>query len=437
MNAPSTRRTIAELTAAAAAGERLDPTEVAGIVERYHSGEITDAQAAAWLTTVHMGGLDHEQLVAMCNAMVASGDRLRWDVDSPVVDKHSTGGVGDKLSLILAPLLAAAGYAVPMLSGRGLGHTGGTLDKLEAIPGYTAVLAPAQLQRILQRTGCFIAGAGDRIAPADAKLYALRDHTGTVASTPLIATSILSKKIAGGADTLVIDVRVGTGAFYRLEPAAWDLCHTMSALAHRAGIAFDCALSSHNAPLGNTAGNACEVEEALEVLAGGGPSVVRNHTVALASRIAGLADGGAGWVDTATFEGLLDSGHALERFWQMIAAQGGNPEAPLPRPAHRVDVRARRSGYVQLDALAVGRAAWAAGAGRTRPGAPVDPAAGIRIHAPHGSNVDEGELICVVEGNEFNAVLAAARTLADTVTYLSYEPPSDVGAGAPVWRSKQ
>jgi thymidine phosphorylase len=389
-----------------ARGGHLDPDTIDELVAGYVDGRVTDPQMAAFAMAVRWHGLDTGELAALCGAMSASGDSFRWNIDAPVVDKHSTGGVGDKVSIVLAPLLAAAGCAVPMLSGRGLGHTGGTLDKLEAIPGYRSALDADELARILADVGTFIAGAGASIAPADAKLYALRDHTGTVASPHLIAASIMSKKLAGGADTLVIDVRWGRGAFCRTLDDATLLAELMGGLAAAADVAYDAALSAHHSPLGRAIGNACEIREALDVLDGAGPTDTRTHTLALAERICGLAG-----VD-ADLGALLDDGSARDRFDAMVAAHSGNL-AGLARPRHRVEVAAPRDGHATLDALVLGRAAWHTGAGRDVPRAAVDPAAGIVLHVDDGDTVTAGDILCTVEGSDDARVNDVAAHLGD------------------------
>ncbi len=401
-------------------GGRLTPAQVTTLIERFTSGEVSDAQMAAFAMAVCIHGLVDAELDALVDAMTRSGRQLDWsDLDRPAADKHSTGGVGDKVSLVLAPLAAACGLAVPMLSGRGLGHTGGTLDKLEAIPGLQVDLEVERFRRIVDRVGCAIAGAGPDLAPADARLYALRDHTGTVESVPLIAASIMSKKTAAGIRRLVLDVKVGSGAFMATRARAEELARTMVDIGSRRGVDVVALLTDMDTPLGRTAGNACEVEEAVAVLQGGGPADVTELVVAEVTEMCRLAA-----VD-ADVARVLASGAAYERFAVMVASQSGDPEADLPRPDHRVAVPADHEGYVsRLDARTIGLAAWHAGAGRSVPGAPVDPAAGVRWSATVGDPVEEGQPVLVVEGSDADRVQRAAETAAAAVV-TAPEPPGE------------
>jgi thymidine phosphorylase len=330
-------------------------------------------------------------------AMIASGERLDLSaITRPTVDKHSTGGVGDKITLPLAPLVAACGAAVPQLSGRGLGHTGGTLDKLESIPGWRAAVSNADFVAQLNSVGAVVCAAGEGLAPADRKLYALRDVTGTVESIPLIASSIMSKKIAEGSSALVLDVKVGTGAFMKSAEQAGELARTMVELGTAHGVRTVALLTDMSTPLGVTAGNALEVAESVAVLAGGGPADVVELTLALARE---MLDG-AGLTDADPADALRD-GRAMDVWRAMIAAQGGDPLAPLPVAAERHVVTAPSSGVLtRLDALAVGVAAWRLGAGRARKEDPVSPGAGVVLHAKPGDQVVAGQPLLELHADE-------------------------------------
>ena len=307
-------------------GRGLSDDEVRWLIAAYVRGEVADEQMSALLMAIFFRGLDPGELRAWTAAMIASGERLDLSsVGRPTVDKHSTGGVGDKVSLVLAPLVAACGAAVPQLSGRGLGHTGGTLDKLEAIPGWRAALSPDEMTAALRRVGCVICAAGPGLAPADRKLYALRDVTGTVESIPLIASSIMSKKIAEGTSALVLDVKVGSGAFMTRIDDARELARTMVMLGEEQGVRTSALLTGMDVPLGRAVGNALEVEESVAVLRGEGPADLVEVTLALAREMLRLAG-----IDADPAAALAD-GRALERYRAMIAEQGGDPDAPLPR----------------------------------------------------------------------------------------------------------
>jgi thymidine phosphorylase len=333
-------------------------------------------------------GMNRREIARWTTAMIASGDRLDFStLARPTADKHSTGGVGDKITLPLAPLVAACGVAVPQLSGRGLGHTGGTLDKLEAIPGWRATLSNDELLRQLDDVGAVVCAAGDGLAPADKKLYALRDVTGTVESIPLIASSIMSKKIAEGTGALVLDVKVGSGAFMKTVDDARELARTMVDLGTDAGVTTVALLTNMQTPLGLTAGNALEVRESVEVLAGGGPVDVVELTLTLAREM--LAAAGRTDVDPAD---RLRDGSAMDVWRRMIAAQGGDPDAELPRARETHVVQVPASGVLtSLDALAVGVAAWRLGAGRARKEDAVQAGAGVELHAKPGAEVRGGE----------------------------------------------
>ncbi|GAA1354290.1 thymidine phosphorylase [Falsarthrobacter nasiphocae] len=357
-------------------------------IDAYTRGVIADEQMAALNMAILLNGMDRAEISRWTAAMIASGERMDFSsLGKPTADKHSTGGVGDKITLPLAPLVAVFGVAVPQLSGRGLGHTGGTLDKLESIPGWKASLSNAEMMDILRDPGAVICAAGSGLAPADKKLYALRDVTGTVEAIPLIASSIMSKKIAEGTGTLVLDVKCGSGAFMKDEESARELARTMVDLGKDAGVTTTALLTNMNTPLGLTAGNAIEVEESLEVLAGGGPSDVVELTVALAEEM--LAGAGVRDADVA---GALQDGRAMDVWRRMISAQGGDPDAALPVAKESHVVTADRDGFLtELDAMKVGVAAWRLGAGRARKEDPVQAGAGVRMHAKPGDRVSKGQ----------------------------------------------
>ncbi|WOP18328.1 thymidine phosphorylase [Raineyella sp. LH-20] len=361
--------------------------EARWIIEAYTAGFVADEQMSALAMAVFFRGMSAEELDPWTRAMIDSGVRLDYSgLGRPTVDKHSTGGVGDKITLILTPLVAACGVAVPQLSGRGLGHTGGTLDKLESILGWRGDLSADEVRRQLVEVGGAIVAAGPELAPADRKLYALRDVTGTVESIPLIASSIMSKKIAEGTGALVLDVKVGSGAFMKDTVDARELARTMVRIGTGAGVRTVALLSDMSTPLGWTAGNALEVAEAVEVLAGGGPADVVDLTLALAREM--LATVG---IDADPAEALA-SGRAMDRWRRIIRAQGGDPEAPLPTALETEVVTAPADGIVErLDAMAVGLAAWHLGAGRVRKEDDVQAAAGVELHAKPGDVVRAGQ----------------------------------------------
>ncbi len=367
---------------------RIPDDQVDWIIDAYTRGAVADEQMSALAMAILLNGMAPDELARWTAAMIASGERLDLStVDRPTTDKHSTGGVGDKITLPLAPLVAACGAAVPQLSGRGLGHTGGTLDKLESIPGWRATLTNEEFLRQLRDVGAVVCAAGDGLAPADRKLYALRDVTATVESIPLIASSIMSKKIAEGASALVLDVKVGTGAFMKDADSARELARTMVSLGTAHGTRTVALLTDMSTPLGRTAGNALEVAEAVEVLAGGGPPDVVELTLALAREM--LAGAGLSDVDP---EKALRDGRAMDSWRRMIRAQGGDPSAPLPVARETHVVTAPSSGVLtRLDAFAVGVAAWRLGAGRARKEDPVSAGAGVVLFAKPGDTVREGE----------------------------------------------
>ncbi|HEX5086502.1 MAG TPA: thymidine phosphorylase [Nocardioides sp.] len=387
-------------------GEKLSDAQIDWVVDAYTRGVVADEQMSALAMAILLNGMDRSEIARWTAAMIASGERMDFSgLSRPTTDKHSTGGVGDKITLPLAPLVAACGAAVPQLSGRGLGHSGGTLDKLESIPGWRASVSNQEMFAQLESVGCVVCAAGDELAPADKKLYALRDVTGTVEAIPLIASSIMSKKIAEGTGALVLDVKVGTGAFMKNAEHARQLAETMVALGTDAGVHTVALLTEMSTPLGLTAGNAMEVEESVEVLAGGGPVDVVELTLALAREM--LA--GAGITDVDPADRLAD-GSAMDRWKQMIRAQDGDPDAPLPVAKESQDVLAPSSGVLtRLDALAVGTAAWRLGAGRSRKEDPVQAGAGVRWHARPGDTVTAGQPLLTLltdEPDRFERALA-------------------------------
>jgi thymidine phosphorylase len=349
---------------------------------------VADEQMASLAMAILLNGMNRREISRWTSAMIRSGERMDFSsLSRPTSDKHSTGGVGDKITLPLAPLVAACGVAVPQLSGRGLGHTGGTLDKLESIPGWRATMTNDQMMRQLEDVGAVICAAGDGLAPADKKLYALRDVTGTVEAIPLIASSIMSKKIAEGTGALVLDVKVGSGAFMKSVDDARELARTMVDLGTDAGVTTVALLTNMQVPLGLTAGNALEVRESVEVLAGGGPEDVVELTLVLAREM--LAAAGRTDVDPAD---ALADGRAMDVWKAMIRAQGGDPDADLPVAKETHEVLAPADGVLtQLDALQVGVAAWRLGAGRARKEDPVQAGAGVELHAKPGATVRAGE----------------------------------------------
>jgi thymidine phosphorylase len=405
-------------------GLALASEQIRWLFGAYLAGGVAEEQMSALLMAIYFRGLDDAELRTWTAAMVDSGERLDLSgVGRPTVDKHSTGGVGDKVSLILAPLVAACGAAVPQLSGRGLGHTGGTLDKLEAIPGWRASLPPTEMTAILRRLGCVICAAGPGLAPADRRLYALRDVTGTVESIPLIASSIMSKKIAEGTGALVLDVKVGSGAFMRELADARLLAQTMVTLGEEHGVRTSALLTRMDTPLGRAVGNAVEVEEAVATLSGRGPPDLAEVTLALAAemlRLAGL-DG-----DPAA---ALADGSALARYRDMIAAQGGDPDAPLPVARHTRVVPAPATGWLtRLDALGVGQAAWRLGAGRARKEDPVSPSAGLLCLAKEGDWVEEEQPLLELRADDESRFAAALAALGDAIEV----GPERSGQTAPV-----
>ena len=370
--------------------EALSTDEINWLIDNYTKGNVADEQMSAMAMAILLNGMQREEIRDLTLAMIASGERLDFQgLSAPTADKHSTGGVGDKITLPLAPLVASYGVAVPQLSGRGLGHTGGTLDKLEAIPGWQASLSNTELYSQLAEVGAVICAAGTGLAPADRKLYALRDVTGTVEAIPLIASSIMSKKIAEGTSALVLDVKVGSGAFMKTLDRATELAKVLVQLGNDAGVRTSALLTDMSTPLGLKIGNALEVEESVEVLTGGGPSDVVELTVELAREM--LAQ--VGITDQDPRENL-NNGKAMEVWRKMIRAQGGDPDAALPKAKEWHTIRADQSGFVsQLDALSVGIASWRLGAGRERKEDQVQLGAGIELHRQLGDPVSQGDAL--------------------------------------------
>lgn len=370
-------------------GGVLSDAAIDWVIAAYTDGRVADEQMSALLMAIFLRGMTGAEITRWTTAMIASGERFDFgDLGRPLVDKHSTGGVGDKITIPLVPVVLACGAAVPQAAGRGLGHTGGTLDKLEAIPGFTAELSKARIRQQLCEVGAAIFAAG-ALAPADRKIYALRDVTATTESLPLIASSVMSKKLAEGAQTLVLDVKVGRGAFLKTEAESRELAATMVALGNDSGVPTRALLTDMNRPLGRAVGNAVEVAESLEVLAGGGPADVVELTLALAGEM--LAAAGIDGVDPAQ---TLTDGTAMDRFRALVAAQGGDLSAPLPIGAHSETVLAPTGGVMgDIDAMAVAMAAWRLGAGRAGPGDPVQPGAGVQIHRRPGEPVAAGDTL--------------------------------------------
>jgi thymidine phosphorylase len=388
-------------------GGRLTDDAIDWVVDAYTRGVVADEQMSALAMAIFLNGMDAAETARWTRAMVNSGERLVLSSSRPTVDKHSTGGVGDKITLPLAPLVAACGAAVPQLSGRGLGHTGGTLDKLESIPGWRAQLSTSEIRAQLDSVGAVICAPTSGLAPADRKLYALRDVTATVESIPLIASSIMSKKIAEGASALVLDVKTGSGAFMRRLDDARALAGALVSIGTDHGLKISALITDMSVPLGHAIGNALEVAESVEVLQGGGPTDIIELTVALAREMLSLA--GISNVDPAE---VLASGRAYDTWHAMITAQGGDPDAPLPRPTHIHTVPAPTTGTLTtLDARAIGIAAWRLGAGRARKEDPVQPAAGILLHAKPGDQVEAGAPLLELHTNTPEAVPGALGAL--------------------------
>jgi pyrimidine-nucleoside phosphorylase len=413
-------------------GGSLSPDEIAFFVDGVTRNTIPDYQVSAWLMAVLLRGMAPEETASLTTAMVDSGVRVDLsEIPGPKVDKHSTGGVGDKTSLILAPLAAACGVTVPMMSGRGLGHTGGTLDKLEAIPGFRVNLSLAEMKAALRHTGVAMLGQTAQIAPADKKLYAMRDVTGTVESIPLISASIMSKKIAEGIDALVLDVKTGTGAFMKTPEASRRLAESLVSIGKAAGVKTEAIIIAMDTPLGRAVGNALEVVECIEVLKGGGPSDLVDVSVELTARMLVLAriapDRDAA---KARVRAAITSGEGLDRFRRVVEHQGGDPRvvddvSKLPAAPERHVVRADRAGFVtRLEAGLVGRASVCLGAGRDRVDDRIDPAVGIMVLAKPGDRVDRGDGLLELHYGESTRRDSALTLLSESITISDAPGPS-------------
>jgi len=404
---------------------QLSDPQIDWVIDAYTRGVVADEQMSALLMAILLNGMQSHEISRWTDAMINSGEKMNWSaLNRPTVDKHSTGGVGDKITLPLAPLVAACGAAVPQLSGRGLGHTGGTLDKLESIPGWRASLSNSEMLSVLQKCGAVICAAGDGLAPADKKLYALRDVTATVESIPLIASSIMSKKIAEGTGALILDVKTGVGAFMSDPLKAKELAQVMVGLGKRAGIKTRALVTAMDMPLGLTAGNALEVRESVEVLAGGGPADIIELTVILAREMLEVA--GITGIDPAD---ALKNGKAMDVWRAMIKAQGGDPDAALPVAKEKIVINANASGTIlSMNAMKVGIATWRLGAGRTRQGEKVQAGAGIEIHAKPGEKISTGAPLFTLHTDTPAAFARAQEVLADAVTI------GDLAVGAKIDR---
>jgi len=385
----------------------LTDPQIDWVIDAYVRGVVAEEQMSALAMAIFINGMTNHEIVRWTTAMINSGERMDFThLPRPTVDKHSTGGVGDKITLPLVPIVAACGGAVPQLSGRGLGHTGGTLDKLESIPGWRALLSNDEMMQILTDVGGVICAAGDGLAPADKKLYALRDVTSTVECIPLIASSIMSKKIAEGAGGLVLDVKTGAGAFMSDPALARELAATMVTIGIDSGLKTRALITAMDVPLGFAVGNALEVEESIEVLAGGGPADVIELTLTLAREMLDLAG-----IDADPAKALAN-GSAMDSWIAMIKAQGGDPAAPLPRAREMHEVLATNSGVMtQMDARGVGVAAWRLGAGRARKEDPVSAGAGIFLHAKPGDAVTEGQVILTMYADDAARIPSALEAL--------------------------
>jgi thymidine phosphorylase len=416
----------AEIIAAKRDKKELTNEQIQWVLDSYVSGAVAHEQMSALSMAIFLNGMSTREITKWTQVMAESGTRMNWSgLGKPTVDKHSTGGVGDKITLILTPLVASCGAAVPQLSGRGLGHTGGTLDKLEAIKGWQANISPERMFEILESVGGVICAAGADLAPADRLLYSLRDVTSTVESIPLIASSIMSKKIAEGTGALVLDVKVGAGAFMKTEAQARELARTMVDIGNKSGVNTVAFLTAMDVPLGRTAGHSLEVEEAVEVLSGSGPSDVRELTLVLAKEMLELV--GMGNVDAAE---ALDSGRALETWHQMIRAQGGDPVAPLPKAPIAHEIKAETDGVVtKLDAMGIGVSAWRLGAGRARKEDSVSQSAGVRWHFGLGERVSAGQVLATLYTEDASRLPSA---LAAIEPAIAVGKASDVTQGLPL-----
>ena len=394
----------------------LSDDQIDWVVDAYTRGVVADEQMSALAMAILLNGMERHEISRWTDAMIRSGERMNWSMlDRPTVDKHSTGGVGDKITLPLVPLVASCGAAVPQLSGRGLGHTGGTLDKLESIPGWKAALSNDEMLKVIQQTGGVICAAGSGLAPADKKLYALRDVTATVEAIPLIASSIMSKKIAEGTGSLVLDVKTGSGAFMSDPLKARELATVMVEIGKSAGVNIRALITAMDVPLGLTAGNALEVRESVEVLAGGGPADVVELTVLLAREMLELA--GISGVNPAD---NLKNGKAMDHWRRMISAQNGDPDGALPIAKEKLVISAEQSGMMtRMDALKVGVAAWRLGAGRAKQGEALQLGAGIEIHAKPGSQIKKGQPIFTLHTDKPELFARAQESLQNAVEYDS------------------
>lgn len=385
----------------------LSKPQIDWVIDAYTRGAVADEQMAALAMAILLNGMNQEEIVQWTQAMINSGERMDFsDIKVPTVDKHSTGGVGDKITLPLAPLVAACGAAVPQLSGRGLGHTGGTLDKMESIKGWRADLTNQEMHSILHNVGAVICAAGPGLAPADKKLYALRDVTGTVEAIPLIASSIMSKKIAEGASGLILDVKTGNGAFMSDPGMARELAQTMVNLGKDAGVNTRALITAMDVPLGLAVGNALEVSESIEILQGGGPADVRELTLTLAREMLEIVG------ITIDPEEKLNNGQAFDTWKAMVAAQGGDNDAPLPTAKHQHTITASKDGTVtSMNALAIGIAAWRLGAGRARKEDRVSLGAGIQLHAKPGQEIQAGAPLLTMYTDEEGRFEVAQQAL--------------------------
>ncbi|MBU5175380.1 thymidine phosphorylase [Cutibacterium acnes] len=423
---------VVDLIRAKREGQALNSDQIAWLIRAYTDDIVADEQMSAMAMAVYFQGLDDAELSAWTTAMIKSGERMSFaGLSRPTVDKHSTGGVGDKITLPLAPLVAACGAAVPQLSGRALGHTGGTLDKMEAIPGWRADLSHDEMVAQLEKVGAVICAAGPGPAPADKKLYALRDVTGTVESIPLIASSIMSKKIAEGTDSLVLDVKTGSGAFMKTNKDARELASRLVELGEAAGVRTTALLTHMDVPLGYACGNGIEVAESLEVLGGGGPADVVELTVALARHMVKVA--GLDGIDPAD---VLASGQAMDVWRNMVRAQGGDPDAPLPVAHHSQDIVATETGVITgIDAMSVGLAAWRLGAGRARKEDPVQAAAGVMLRVRPGDRVVTGQPLATLLTDTPDSIARAEDAMTNAFTVGQTFQPQDIVIDTVVARS--
>jgi pyrimidine-nucleoside phosphorylase len=428
-----TKRTtgVPELIVRKREGGRLTEDDIRGLIAGFMDGTVADYQMSAFAMAVYFQGMDFDETVAMTLAMRDSGKVVNLDsIRIPKVDKHSTGGVGDKVSICLAPIAAACGIAVPMMSGRGLGHTGGTLDKLEAIPGFRVDLSIREFRAQLRKLGCALIGQTGALAPADKRLYALRDVTGTVESIPLITSSILSKKLAEGIDALVLDVKVGRGAFMRTESAARELARSLVRVGRLAGKRVSAVLTDMNSPIGCTIGNALETAEAIEILHGRGPDDLRDLTYALVAEM--LRMGGISKTEADALRRIhqvVADGTALERMRRIVEAQGGDPAfvdtpSELPLARHRSTIVSPSEGYITgIDPLELGHASMGLGAGRLRVEDSVDPGAGIRLHAQIGDRVSSGDRLATLYASRKDLLTPGVERIAGSIRIGKRRPP--------------